>query len=102
LSAKAYRLDIVTGKRTFWKAVIPADPAGIATIGPIQITPNGKSYVYGFTRTLADLYLVEGLKYARISVRVPWSMQAMKGAAGILRACPITLLNQIATGALDG
>jgi serine/threonine protein kinase/Tol biopolymer transport system component len=62
MPAKTYRLDILTGQRTFWKAIVPVDPAGVATIGPIQLTPDGKSYVYGFTRTLADLYLVEGLK----------------------------------------
>ena len=28
----------------------------------ILITPDGKTYVYGFHRTLGDLYLVEGLK----------------------------------------
>ena len=27
-----------------------------------MMTPDGKSYVYGFHRTLGDLYLVEGLK----------------------------------------
>ena len=62
MPARVYRLDAVTGKRTLWKQFLPADPAGVATIGPILITPDGKSYVYGFHRTLADLYLVEGLK----------------------------------------
>jgi hypothetical protein len=62
MPARAYRLDLATGKRTLWKQFLPADPAGVATIGPILITPDGKSYVYGFHRTLADLYLVEGLK----------------------------------------
>jgi dipeptidyl aminopeptidase/acylaminoacyl peptidase/predicted Ser/Thr protein kinase len=60
--AKVYRLDPATGQRTPWKELMPADPAGVATIGPILITPEGKTYVYGFHRTLADLYLVEGLK----------------------------------------
>jgi dipeptidyl aminopeptidase/acylaminoacyl peptidase len=60
--AKVYRLDPATGQRTPWKELMPADPAGVATIGPILITPDGKTYVYGFHRTLADLYLVEGLK----------------------------------------
>jgi hypothetical protein len=57
-----YRLNPATGQRTPWKELMPADPAGVATIGPILITPDGKTYVYGFHRTLADLYLVEGLK----------------------------------------
>jgi len=60
--AKVYRLDLGTGQRILWKQLMPADPAGVSTIGPILITPDGKTYVYGFHRTLADLYLVEGLK----------------------------------------
>jgi eukaryotic-like serine/threonine-protein kinase len=60
--AKIYRLELATGKKTVWKQVLPIDPTGVSTIGPILITPDGKTYVYGFHRTLADLYLVEGLK----------------------------------------
>ena len=60
--AKIYQLEIASGKKTLWKQVIPGDPTGLSTIGPILITPDGKTYVYGFHRTLADLYLVEGLK----------------------------------------
>jgi hypothetical protein len=26
------------------------------------MTPNGSSYIYGYHRTLSDLYLVQGLK----------------------------------------
>jgi Tol biopolymer transport system component len=60
--AKVYRLELATGKRTLWKQLVPGDPAGVATIGPILVTPDGKTFVYGFHRTLADLYLVEGLQ----------------------------------------
>lgn len=42
--------------------LLPSDPAGVNNIGPIVLTPDGKSYVYGYHRTLTDLYLVEGLK----------------------------------------
>jgi dipeptidyl aminopeptidase/acylaminoacyl peptidase len=59
--ARVYRVDLTAGKRTLWKQLVPGDPAGVATIGPILVTPDGKSFVYGFHRTLADLYLVEGL-----------------------------------------
>jgi Tol biopolymer transport system component len=59
--AKVYRVDLTTGQRTLWKQLVPGDPAGVATIGPILVTPDGKTFVYGFHRTLADLYLVEGL-----------------------------------------
>jgi eukaryotic-like serine/threonine-protein kinase len=60
--AKISRLDLATGKKTLWKQIVPLDPTGISTIGPILVTPDGKTYVYGFHRTLGDLYLVEGLK----------------------------------------
>ena len=43
-------------------ALAPADPAGVSQIGPIVMTPDGTSYIYGYHRTLSDLYLVEGLK----------------------------------------
>ena len=60
--AKVYQLDLATGKKTLWKQIVPVDPTGVSTIGPILMTPDGKTYAYGFHRTLGDLYLVEGLK----------------------------------------
>jgi Tol biopolymer transport system component/predicted Ser/Thr protein kinase len=60
--SKVYQLELATGKKTLWKQIVPVDPTGVSTIGPILITPDGKTYVYGFHRTLGDLYLVEGLK----------------------------------------
>ncbi|MGA7444701.1 MAG: hypothetical protein WBW02_17165, partial [Candidatus Sulfotelmatobacter sp.] len=62
LPAKVDRLDLQTGKRTLWKELIPSDPAGVETIGPIIMTPDAKTCVFGYHRMLADLYLVEGLK----------------------------------------
>src|SRR5271163_3627995 len=62
LPARVIRLDVRTGQRTVWKELIPSDPAGVETIGPILITPDGKTCVFGYHRMLADLYLVEGLK----------------------------------------
>jgi len=41
---------------------MPADPAGVVRIGPIRMTTDAKTYVYGYHRTLADLYLAEGLR----------------------------------------
>ena len=60
--AKVYRVEIEGGKRTVWKQIAPLDPTGVSTIGPILMTPDGNSYVYGFHRTLGDLYLVDGLR----------------------------------------
>jgi len=41
---------------------MPNDPAGITSVQPILITPDTKYYIYGYTRFLSDLYLVDGLK----------------------------------------
>jgi hypothetical protein len=41
---------------------MPADAAGVTDLGPILITPDGRSYVYEYGRTLSDLYLVEGIR----------------------------------------
>ena len=60
--AKVYRLELASGTKSVWKQIAPLDPTGVSTIGPILMTPDGKTYVYGFHRTLGDLYLVEGLK----------------------------------------
>jgi Tol biopolymer transport system component/predicted Ser/Thr protein kinase len=60
--AKVYRLELASGKKNVWKEIAPLDPTGVSTIGPILMTPDGKTYVYGFHRTLGDLYLVEGLR----------------------------------------
>jgi WD40 repeat protein len=56
------RVDLATGKRTEWKRIVPADAAGVDAMGGIRVTPDMKSYVYSYSRTLSDLYVVEGLK----------------------------------------
>ncbi len=62
LPARVYRLDLQSGQRTLWKELMPYDPAGVENIGPILMTPDAKTCVFGYHRMLADLYLVEGLK----------------------------------------
>jgi serine/threonine protein kinase/Tol biopolymer transport system component len=62
LPARVDRLDLQTGKRTLWKQLMPSDPAGVETIGPILMTPDARTCIFGYHRMLADLYLVEGLK----------------------------------------
>lgn len=60
--AQVFKVDLASAQRTLWKTIQPADAAGISTIGGLIITPDAKSYVYSYVRTLSDLYLVEGLK----------------------------------------
>ncbi|HLN58224.1 MAG TPA: hypothetical protein VK416_06660, partial [Thermoanaerobaculia bacterium] len=61
-SARVSLLDIATGQLTLWKELRPPDPAGVLSVGPIVMTPDGKSYVYSYRRSLKDLYLVKGLR----------------------------------------
>ena len=62
MPAVVYRVDVTTGQRSLWNKLRPADPAGVEFIGPILLTPDAKTYVYGYRRQLTDLYLVQGLK----------------------------------------
>ena len=62
LPVRVYQVDVASGQRTVRKELMPIDPAGIESLSPILLSPDGKTYVYGFHRMLADLYLVEGLK----------------------------------------
>jgi Tol biopolymer transport system component len=60
--ARVSKLDVATGRKEFWREFMPADGAGIQDIAPIIPTPSGEAYVYGYSRTLSDMYVVEGLK----------------------------------------
>jgi Tol biopolymer transport system component len=62
IPAQVFLVDVSTGKRTPWKTLEPADAAGIDTIRGVLISADDKAYVYGYSRTLSDLYLVQGLK----------------------------------------
>jgi hypothetical protein len=62
IPAKVEELELSTGKRKLWRELVPADSAGIDTIRGITITPDAKAYIYGYIRTLSDLYVVDGLK----------------------------------------
>jgi len=61
---KVYRIELATGRRQLWREFEPADLAGVGRggINAILVTPDGKSYAYGYERGLETLYLVEGLR----------------------------------------
>ncbi|MGB8733798.1 MAG: hypothetical protein WCC99_21270 [Candidatus Sulfotelmatobacter sp.] len=62
LPAKVDLIELSTGRRTLWKELRPSDPAGVEYIGPILMTADTKTYVYGYRRLLTDLYVVDGLE----------------------------------------
>jgi hypothetical protein len=56
------RLELGTRRRTLWKELAPADPAGLLGFWAVQLAPDGEAYAYSFWRLLSDLYLAEGLR----------------------------------------
>ncbi len=61
--ARVVRVEVATGKRESWKDLAPSDPTRLMGINSVFMTPDGKSYVYGYQRAqISDLYVVEGLK----------------------------------------
>ncbi len=62
MPARLFRLDPVSGTRAPAGEIRPADPAGVVTVGPILVRPDGKAIVYGCPQVLSDLYVVEGLR----------------------------------------
>jgi Tol biopolymer transport system component len=55
-----YRFDRASARMELWKEIVPSDRAGLLGILPIRITPDGRSYAYGYHRHLNELYVVEG------------------------------------------
>ena len=62
IPSRIYEVNLATGAHRQIREFMPSDPAGLINMGPIQITPDGRHYAYGFVRVLADLYIVDGLK----------------------------------------
>jgi len=60
--ARIERLDLRSGRKEPWRIIRPLDPGGVAKIGWMYLTPDGRSYVYNYERSLSTLYLVNGLK----------------------------------------
>jgi hypothetical protein len=60
LHPAVYTLNIKSGGRKLWKDITPADPAGlIPSRGYVAITPDGKTIVYEYIRSLDQLFWAE-------------------------------------------
>jgi serine/threonine protein kinase/Tol biopolymer transport system component len=56
------RLNLQTGVSTPWKSFSPADVAGVTSASCPLIADDEQHYVFGYTRNLSDLFIVEHLK----------------------------------------
>lgn len=62
IPVEVYRVEVITGRRQLVYTLAPSDAAGLWNIGPVLVTPDGRSYVYSDYRILSDLYLASGLR----------------------------------------
>ena len=62
LPVRLERLDLRTGRRAPFLELSPIDLAGIEQVGPVFVGKDGKVLLYGYVRTLTDLYLAEGVR----------------------------------------
>ena len=53
-----YKLDWQSGKKEPLREISPTDATGVFLIGPVLLTPDASSTVYGMIRYLYDLQLV--------------------------------------------
>src|SRR5262249_8319974 len=58
---KVYRLDLSSGRQELWKEFSVSDINNAQALKVIP-TPDGQSYVYGYTRLFSDLFIAEGVK----------------------------------------
>jgi Tol biopolymer transport system component len=56
------KFDLRTRRREPFMEVMPADPAGVASIPGIFMTPSAKAYVYTYLRVQTELYVMTNLK----------------------------------------
>jgi DNA-binding winged helix-turn-helix (wHTH) protein len=62
IPARLHRLDLATGRRTPWGELAPHDRAGVRRVNSVSLAADGRSYAYSYTRQVADLYSVTGLR----------------------------------------
>ena len=62
LSVRVVRLDPLTGRRQPWLETSPPDRSGVGEILGVDVTPDGRSYLYNYPRELSDLYVVSALQ----------------------------------------
>jgi len=63
IPAEIVRVEIATGRREAIRSLAPPERAGLIEIFPIFLTPDSKSYAYGFGRAgTSDLYVIDGLR----------------------------------------
>jgi serine/threonine protein kinase len=61
IPAAVHRIDVATGRREFWKEIIPRTRSGVSGVNSVQLTPDGETYGISYSQSLGELYVVRGL-----------------------------------------
>ena len=56
------RIELATGRREFWKELIPSDRSGLVVIGHVALAPDGETYAYAYDQTFSQLFVADGIK----------------------------------------
>jgi Tol biopolymer transport system component len=62
IPARVFRVDLAAKSRKLVAELSVPDRTGLTGIRYIQLTADGKSYAYTYSRFLTELYIIEGLK----------------------------------------
>jgi Tol biopolymer transport system component len=62
LPAQILRVDLATQAVAPWKELMPGDTTGIVRVPNVDLSADGRSYVYTYSQRLSELYLAEGLR----------------------------------------
>jgi Tol biopolymer transport system component len=61
-TARIDAIDVATGRRTLFRTLAPADPAGLLDVAFAHVSADTRAYVYSYRRLLSVLYRVDGLR----------------------------------------
>jgi hypothetical protein len=62
LPARVYRLEITTGRRELVRELAPRDIAATTTLVCVDVSPDGKTFVFLYVHSLGELFLADGLR----------------------------------------
>jgi hypothetical protein len=60
--SRVLRVEVATGRREAIADLAPPDATGVIGIPSVELSDDGKTRVFSYARSLAELYLVTGLR----------------------------------------
>jgi hypothetical protein len=60
--AKVWRIEASSGRRELYREIRPSDLTGARALSAVVVSGDGTSYAYAYSRSLSELYVVEGTR----------------------------------------